>query len=103
MSEAAIWKFEHMAEIGIGAAHYIAERYEEALLMTQRGISRQPGATWALRWLVTTLVYAGRKDEAQRVCGRLLESHPELTVAAIRNQLPFEAGSGSASPGVPRD
>ncbi|CAN7666540.1 winged helix-turn-helix domain-containing tetratricopeptide repeat protein [Mesorhizobium sp. LjNodule214] len=103
--EAAIEKFEHferlsprdpmgyMAELGIGAAHFIAARYEEALVMTQRGVSRQPGATWALRQLVTTLVHAGRKDEARRACGRLLESHPGLTVAKIWDQLPFEAGT----------
>jgi hypothetical protein len=40
-----------------------------------------------------TLVHAGRKDEARRVCGRLLESHPGLTVATIWDQLPFEAGT----------
>ncbi|TGP20307.1 MULTISPECIES: tetratricopeptide repeat protein [unclassified Mesorhizobium] len=103
--EAAIEKFEHferlsprdpmgyMAEIGIGAAHFIAERYEEALVMIQRGVSRQPGATWALRWLVTTLVHAGRKDEARRVCVRLLESNPGLTVAKVWDQLPFETGT----------
>jgi len=44
---------------------------------------------------VTTLVSAGRTDEAQRVCGRLLENHPGLTVAAIRNQLLFEADAGA--------
>ncbi|BAV50932.1 Putative integral membrane protein [Mesorhizobium loti] len=103
--EAAIEKFEHferlsprdpmgyMAELGIGAAHFITGRYEEALVMTRRGVSRHPGATWALRWLVMTLVQAGRKDEARRVCGRLLESHPGLTVATIWDQLPFEGGT----------
>ncbi|RUU06497.1 CadC-family transcriptional regulator [Mesorhizobium sp. USDA-HM6] len=99
--EAAIEKFEHferlsprdpmgyMAELGIGAAHFIAARYEEAVVMTQRGVSRQPGAAWALRWLVATLVHAGRKDEARRVCVRLLESNPGLTVAKVWDQLPF--------------
>ncbi|WP_217578120.1 tetratricopeptide repeat protein [Mesorhizobium sp. GbtcB19] len=103
--EAAIEKFEHferlsprdpmgyMAEIGIGVAHFIAARYEEAVVMTQRGLSRQPGATWALRWLAMTLVHAGRKDEARRVCGRLLEAYPGMTIAKICDQLPFEAGT----------
>ncbi|CDX20799.1 hypothetical protein MPLB_190014 [Mesorhizobium sp. ORS 3324] len=101
--EAAIEKFEHferlsprdpmgyMAEIGIGAAHFVAGRYEEALLMTQRGLSRQPGATWALRQLAATLVHAGRKDEARRVCARLMEAFPGLTISKICETLPCEA------------
>ncbi|MDX8502771.1 winged helix-turn-helix domain-containing protein [Mesorhizobium sp. VK4C] len=103
--EAAIEKFEHferlspvdpmgyIAEVGVGAAHFVASRYEEALVMTQRGLSRQPAATWGLRQLVATLVHAGRKDEARRVCGRLLESYPGLTIARICDALPFEAGT----------
>ncbi|RRI00161.1 hypothetical protein EH240_17645 [Mesorhizobium tamadayense] len=83
----------YMAELGIGAAHLIAARYEEALVMTQRGVSRQPGATWGLRQLVTALVHAGRKEEARRACDRLLESDPGLTIAKIWDRLPFEAGT----------
>jgi len=93
--EAAIEQFErferlspldpmgYMALIGIGAAHFVASRYDKAVALTQRGLSQQPDATWALRWLVMALVYAGRRGEARRECGRLLESYPELTIAKV--------------------
>jgi adenylate cyclase len=93
--EAAIEQFErferlspldpmgYMALVGIGAAHFVASRYDKAVALTRRGLSQQPDATWALRWLVMALVHAGRRDEARRECGRLLESYPELTIAKV--------------------
>ncbi|WFP74932.1 winged helix-turn-helix domain-containing protein [Mesorhizobium sp. WSM4906] len=103
--EAAIEKFEHferlsprdpmgyMAEIGIGTAHFVAARYDEAVALMQRGLSRQPGAWWGLRLLVTALVHAGRKDEARRVCRRLMENYPGLTIARVGDASPFDAGT----------
>ncbi|WP_192254291.1 winged helix-turn-helix domain-containing tetratricopeptide repeat protein [Mesorhizobium silamurunense] len=103
--EAAIEKFEHferlsprdpmgyMAEIGIGAAHFVAARYDEAVALTQRGLSQQPGAWWGLRLLVTALVHAGRKDEARHACRRLMETYPGLTIARVGDASPFDAGT----------
>lgn len=103
--EAAIEKFErferlsprdpmgHIADVGIGAAHFVAARYEEALIMTQRGLSRQPGTSWGLRQLVATLVHVGRNDEAERVCSKMLGTYPELTIAGTCDALPFGAGT----------
>lgn len=79
----------YMAQIGIGAAHFVASRYDEAVALTQRGLSQQPDATWALRWLVTALVHAGRRDDARRECRKLLESYPGLTIAKVRDALPL--------------
>ncbi|TJV70014.1 MAG: CadC-family transcriptional regulator [Mesorhizobium sp.] len=101
--EAAIEKFEHfarlsprdpmgyMAEIGIGAAHFVAARYGEAVALTQRGLSQQPGAWWGLRLLVTALVHAGRKDEARHACRRLMETYPGLTITKVGDASPFDA------------
>jgi adenylate cyclase len=83
----------YMAQIGIGAAHFVASRYDEAVSLTQRGLNQQPDATWALRQLVTALVHAGRLDDAQRECRKLLESYPELTIAKVRDALPFGAST----------
>ncbi|TIV65983.1 MAG: tetratricopeptide repeat protein, partial [Mesorhizobium sp.] len=103
--EAAIEKFEHferlsprdpmgyMAEIGIGTAHFVAARYDEAVALMQRGLSQQPGAWWGLRLLVTALVHAGRKDEARGACRRLVETYPGLTIAKVDDASPFEAGT----------
>jgi len=83
----------YMAEIGIGAAHFIASRYDEAVALTQRGLSQQPGSWWGLRQLVTALIYSGRKDEARRACRKLLEAHPGLTIGRVNDASPFEAGT----------
>src|SRR5262249_31377259 len=65
-----------ICDFGIGAAHFVAARYADAITWTQKGVSQQPRATWALRVLVPALVHAGRAEEARQALRRLLESHP---------------------------
>lgn len=75
----------YMADVGVGAAHFVDGRYDDAITWIQRGLSQQPDASWALRWLVSAYVHAGRLDEARRACLRLRESHPDLTLAKVRD------------------
>ncbi|MFO1061751.1 MAG: adenylate/guanylate cyclase domain-containing protein [Dongiaceae bacterium] len=82
-----------IADFGIGAAHFVAGRYAEAVIWTQKGLSRQPHATWSLRVLVPALAHAGRLEEARQSLARLLESHPGLTIAKVRESLSFGPGT----------
>ena len=82
-----------ICDFGIGAAHLVAARYADAITWTQKGLSQQPHATWALRVLVPALVHAGRADEARQALGRLLNSYPGLTIGSVREALSFGPGT----------
>jgi adenylate cyclase len=75
--------------IGIGAAHFVAGRYDDAIAWTQRGLSQHPEAIWGLRQLVTALAHAGRKGDARRECKKLMEGYPELNIRKVDDALPF--------------
>jgi adenylate cyclase len=82
-----------ITDFGIGAAHFVAGRYAEAASWTQKGLSQQPRASWSLRVLVPALVHAGRIAEARQALARLLEAHPGLTIAKVRDSLSFGSGT----------
>ncbi len=75
--------------LGVGAAHFVAGRYDEAVAWNQKGLSQHPDAIWAYRVLVPALVHAGRMEEARRSAGKLAENYPGLTISKIRDALPF--------------
>jgi adenylate cyclase len=52
--------------VGIGSAHLVAERYEEAVAQYRRALQERPHARWILRNLVSSLVGAGRMEEARQ-------------------------------------
>lgn len=78
-------------QVGIGAAHLIAERYDEAISHYRRGMQERPNAKWLLRGLTAALVGAGRAEEAKIECARLLAYSPGLTVAKVRDAMPFSS------------
>jgi adenylate cyclase len=78
---------------GIGAAHFVAGRYDEAIAWTQKGLSQHPEAYWAYRVLVPALVHAGRKEEAKRAVTFLKESFPGLTISKVRHALVYGPGT----------
>jgi adenylate cyclase len=78
-------------QVGIGAAHQISERYDEAIAFFRRAMQERPHATWILRALVTSLVGAGRMDEAKTECARLLAHFPGLTVAKLKDALVYSS------------
>jgi adenylate cyclase len=75
----------YMADVGVGAVHFIDGRYDDAIAWTQRGLSQQPDASWILRHLVTAYAHAGRLDDAKRTCLRLRQSYPDLTLAKVKD------------------
>lgn len=83
----------YMADVGVGTVHFIDGRYDDAVAWTKKGCSQQPDAGWALRQLVTAYVHAGRMNEAQRACLRLRQRYPDLTLARVRDALPFGEGT----------
>jgi AraC-like DNA-binding protein len=104
---APVGPMRHIAFIGMGCAHFAAERYERAVRWVQSGTEAFPGAFWADRIAVAAAVHAGAKAEARRIARRLLRKDPHLTVERARNAWPFperfmaHLGDGLQTAGVP--
>ena len=98
----------HLALIGIGAAHFAAERYERALRWVQIGLDASPGSFWAERVIAAAAVHAKAPTQARRVVRRLLRKDPQLTVVVAQRAWPFppafmeRLGDGLVVAGLPR-
>ena len=75
--------------VGIGSAHEIAERYDDALARYRRALQERPHAHWILRNIVSSLAGAGRIEEARAEYARLCAEYPGLTAAKFRNAMVF--------------
>jgi adenylate cyclase len=77
------------AFIGIGGAHFVAGRYADTLYWQEKGLLERPAATWVYRATAPALALLGRREEARAQVSRLLDEHPDLTIAAVVSALPF--------------
>jgi adenylate cyclase len=75
--------------VGMGSANEIAERYEAAVGFYQRALQERPHLLWILRNLVTSLVGAGRLEEAKVEYAHLCSAYPGYTVAKFKNAMVF--------------
>ena len=64
--------------LGIGVAHFTAERYGEAVEWLRKGIEERPSAVWAYRLLAPAYALAGQLEEARRTAARIAHSVPRL-------------------------
>lgn len=98
----------HLAFIGIGFAHFTAERHGEAARWVQTGVDASQGCHWAERVVVAAAFHARARPEARRAARRLLRKDPALTVAVAEKAWPFPApvierlAEGLAAAGIPR-
>ena len=79
----------HITCIGLGCAHFIAERYDRAALWVRSGIETYPESHWAERVLVAAVALTGARTEARRLGRVLMRKDQELTVALARRAWPF--------------
>jgi adenylate cyclase len=75
--------------VGLGAANYIDEHYEEAVAFHRRALQERPHAVWILRGLVPALTAAGRMNEAVSEFKALMTAYPNLTVAKFKKAQVF--------------
>jgi len=68
---------------GIGIAHAVAGRYEDAISWSDRSLREQPRYTAAMRAMVVSCAHLGRVEEAREWLRRLLEIQPDLTIARV--------------------
>jgi adenylate cyclase len=75
--------------IGIGGAHFAADRYAEAALWMEKGLLDRPSATWVYRQLVPIYAFLGREADAHAGLTRLLKEYPDLTVSKVVSALVY--------------
>jgi adenylate cyclase len=69
------------ALVGIGAAHFDKDEYDEAIRWIERGLRERPDAVWTYRLLTAAYTHAGRLEEAKRAATKFLEAYPGMTVS----------------------
>jgi AraC-like DNA-binding protein len=74
--------------IGIAAANFESDRYDEAVSWYQRALTEQPRASWINRFLAPTLALGGRKDDARQSFHDLRRVFPDLTIMQVKAGLP---------------
>ena len=75
--------------VGIGSAHEVAGRYDEAAAMYRRALEEQPHALWIYRNLASALAGAGRLPEAKEAYAVVMRAYPDLTEAKYRQAMVF--------------
>ena len=75
--------------VGIGSAHEVAGRYDDAVAMYRRALQERPHADWILRNLVSALSGAGRLDEAAVEFKSLIVAYSDLTLSKFRKAMVF--------------
>jgi AraC-like DNA-binding protein len=79
----------HITYIGIGCAHFAAERYDRAALWVRSGVDTYPQSHWAKRIAVAAVALTGARAEARRMCRQLMRNEPNLTTLQARQAWPF--------------
>jgi AraC-like DNA-binding protein len=79
----------HTALIGIGCAHFDAERYDRAARWASEGVKVHPESFWADRVVAAAAAHSGAREEARRTARALLRKDPDLTVEMARKSWPF--------------
>jgi TolB-like protein len=89
--------FINMAQSGIGLAHFVAGRYEDALSWAQKALQESPNYHPALRVLAASSANAGRLGEAQKAMVHLRELDPDFHITDLRDLTPLRRADQFAS------
>ena len=68
----------------IGSAHFMAERYEEAIEYAQRSLDMKPDQPGAWRIIAAASALLGKMGEARRAVGQMVRLAPDLTEERLR-------------------
>jgi adenylate cyclase len=76
---------------GVSAAHYLAGRYNEAVGWARQAIQQRPGILGGHRILSASLAQAGSMEEAKVAMNHLRQLHPDISIAWIKQSVPYTA------------
>jgi adenylate cyclase len=94
-------------EVGIGCAHFIAQRYEQSAQWQEKALVAKSSAAWIHRTLAPAYAFVGDLDKAQESVGELLKGYPGITVSDILQAMAFSKevmgrfGEGLRKAGLP--
>jgi tetratricopeptide (TPR) repeat protein len=71
------------------AAHFFSRRFDGAIDAAERALGRAPDYNSARRYLIASLVHAGREEDARAQTKELLRRDPRCTLARTRGNNPF--------------
>ena len=80
-----------MFTVGVGGAHMLAGRYEQALAAAQFAALESPNYAMGQRLVVANLGFMGRMDEARIAAKRMLELIPAFTVFKYLSVAPYQS------------
>jgi TolB-like protein len=75
--------------IGIAIAHYMAGRYDAAIAACRTAFQQRSGVLRGTRIYIASLAQSGRLEEAGAALTRMKETHPELSIAWIEQNVPY--------------
>jgi adenylate cyclase len=76
----------------IAVAHYLASRYADAVVFGRKALQQRTQFTSGHRIYIASLAQAGKIEEAREALTRLKELFPEMTIAWIKQYVPYTAG-----------
>ena len=77
---------------GCSIAHYLAGRYDEAVKWAREALQLRPGFSGGHRILCASLAQAGQMEEAKSAMTTLRQLQPTLSVAWIKQSVPYTPG-----------
>jgi adenylate cyclase len=78
------------SHVGIGSAHFIVGRYDEAVSWFEKACLASPKAIWIHRVLAPAYIYSGRQEQAEASVRKLRATYPDLTATAAAAAHVFE-------------
>ncbi len=84
--------FDPMAfncDVGIGCAHFIAKRYDQAAQWQEKGLMAKPSAAWIHRTLAPAYALAGNLDKARDSVGELVKNYTGIRISDIIEAMAF--------------
>lgn len=78
----------HEFLFSLGAAHFVAGRYEQAIEYARASLGERPNQPGALRLLVASLGYLGRVDEAAAPLQQMTAAVPFMSESHLKSFLP---------------
>jgi adenylate cyclase len=79
--------------VGIAIAHYFSGRYDEAIASCRKAFQQRSGLARGSRIYIASLAQAGHTDDARAALERVKESHPDLSIAWIEQNVPYTSES----------
>ena len=76
--------------VSLAIAHYVADRYSEAVPFGRKAVQQRPGFTGGHRIFAASLAQAGHTDEARKALTQLKNLQPDISIAWIEANIPYK-------------